>query len=276
MVTFNATFSSSDQKVENVTFSSNEMKINADYGKFQKVTERGIDGLSAYEIAVENGFVGSETEWLASLQGAPGPVGPEGPQGLKGDTGSKGADGFSPTITTSKSGKVTTLTIKDASGTKTATINDGDGIYTGDEEPESTVPYDADTSQGYSLASLMLKLYPVGSIYLSVNSTSPASLFGGTWERIQDRFLLASGGTYSAGSTGGSATSNVELHNLPGASLILMARASDEWSTGRWQSDQINTYSASTPLNQQSTYNYGQPINNMPPYLAVYIWKRTA
>ena len=169
MVTFNATFSSSEQKVENVTFSSNEMKISADYAKFQKVTERGIDGLSAYEIAVENGFVGSETEWLASLQGAPGPVGPEGkqgqqgpagpqgvqgipgtkgesgdkvdtgpagptgPQGPKGDTGSKGADGVSPTITTSKSGKVTTLTITDASGTKTATINDGeDGADGGD------------------------------------------------------------------------------------------------------------------------------------------------
>ena len=136
MVTFNATFSSSDQKVENVTFSSNEMKINADYGKFQKVTERGFDGLSAYEIAVENGFVGSETEWLASLQGA---------------------DGISPTITTSKSGKVTTLTIKDASGTKTATINDGedgadggDGIYLGDEEGIETVPLNADTLGGQS------------------------------------------------------------------------------------------------------------------------------
>jgi len=51
-----------------------------------------------------------------------------------------------------------------------------------------------------------LNAYPVGSIYMSVNSTSPATLFGGTWERIQDMFLLAAGTSYSAGSTGGSAT----------------------------------------------------------------------
>ena len=42
------------------------------------------------------------------------------------------------------------------------------------------------------------KTYPVGSIYLSLNSTSPASLFGGTWKQIKDRFLLAAGDTYAA------------------------------------------------------------------------------
>ena len=76
-------------------------------------------------------------------KGEPGPQGPQGPkgdkgdkgdtgatgsQGPKGDTGAMGpagADGVSPTVSTSKSGKVTTITIKDATGTKTATINDG-------------------------------------------------------------------------------------------------------------------------------------------------------
>ena len=41
--------------------------------------------------------------------------------------------------------------------------------------------------------------YPVGSIYLSINSTSPDELFGGTWEQIKDTFLLACGDTYAAG-----------------------------------------------------------------------------
>lgn len=41
-------------------------------------------------------------------------------------------------------------------------------------------------------------VYPVGSIYMSVNDTDPSLLFHGTWERIKDRFLLASGDAYSA------------------------------------------------------------------------------
>lgn len=72
------------------------------------------NGKSAYEIAVENGFVGTEAEWLESLKGAdgkdgingrdgvdgkdgakgdPGPAGPQGIQGVKGDTGATGAKG---------------------------------------------------------------------------------------------------------------------------------------------------------------------------------------
>ncbi len=58
-----------------------------------------------------------------------------------------------------------------------------------------------------ALKLLMLDtIYPVGSIYMSVNNVSPSTLFGGTWEAIQDRFLLAAGSTYTAGDTGGSAT----------------------------------------------------------------------
>ena len=56
----------------------------------------GDDGKSAYEIAVANGFRGTEAEWLESLQGAQGPVGPQGPQGEtgpKGDTGDTGPQG---------------------------------------------------------------------------------------------------------------------------------------------------------------------------------------
>lgn len=58
----------------------------------------GNDGASAYEIAVANGFVGTEVEWLASLQGedgADGAQGPQGIQGVQGNDGSDGADGLS-------------------------------------------------------------------------------------------------------------------------------------------------------------------------------------
>ena len=57
-----------------------------------------------------------------------------------------------------------------------------------------------------------LTIYPVGAIYMSVNSTSPSALFGGTWERLKDRFLLCAGDTYGAGATGGSANAVVVSH----------------------------------------------------------------
>ena len=53
----------------------------------------GIDGKSAYEIAVEHGFVGDEKTWLETLKGAQGPAGPQGPQGEKGDQGEVGPQG---------------------------------------------------------------------------------------------------------------------------------------------------------------------------------------
>ena len=64
-----------------------------------------------------------------------------------------------------------------------------------------------DSTARQMIQEILLEFHPVGSIYLSVNSTSPAELFGGTWERIKDRFLLSAGDSYSAGTTGGSADS---------------------------------------------------------------------
>ena len=60
-----------------------------------------------------------------------------------------------------------------------------------------------------------LDAYPVGAYYISSNATSPATLFGGTWERVQDRMILAAGSSYTAGSTGGSATKTLSVANMP-------------------------------------------------------------
>lgn len=60
-----------------------------------------------------------------------------------------------------------------------------------------------------------LAAYPVGAYYVSSNPTSPATLFGGTWVRVQDRMILAAGSTYTAGSTGGSATKTLSVANMP-------------------------------------------------------------
>lgn len=61
-------------------------------------------------------------------------------------------------------------------------------------------------------ALVLAKSYPVGSIYWRNDSTSPATLFGGTWERILDLFPMAGGTTYAPGSTGGAAT---HVHSSP-------------------------------------------------------------
>ena len=60
----------------------------------QKISEKGADGKSAFEIAVENGFVGTEAEWLESLKGKDGTDGQPGKNGADGTNGQDGKDGI--------------------------------------------------------------------------------------------------------------------------------------------------------------------------------------
>lgn len=59
------------------------------------------------------------------------------------------------------------------------------------------------------------KLYPIGSVYISFNSADPSTLFGGTWARLKDTFLLVNGDTYAPNTTGGSANKTISVNNLP-------------------------------------------------------------
>ena len=70
-----------------------EARSTIDTDMSQSSSSGGKDGLSAYEIAVKNGFKGTEQEWLASLVGSPGPQGPQGIQGDAGPRGEKGEKG---------------------------------------------------------------------------------------------------------------------------------------------------------------------------------------
>lgn len=127
----------------------------------------------------------------------------------------------------------------------------------------------------YNWQQLMDKIYPVGSIYMSMNNVSPASFFGGTWEQLTDRFLIGAGSSYSAGSTGGEATHTLTVNEMPAHNHNLRFNQTGSgsgsgvpWSAGTT----IVGYdgSAVMPLGGGSAHN------NMPPYLAVYMWKRTA
>jgi microcystin-dependent protein len=89
---------------------------------------------------------------------------------------------------------------------------------TGDTEPTWTDGTGAVTwgTAAFILDSDMLKAYPVGCFFESTVSTSPHLLFGGVWEQdTSGRVLIASNGTYTAGSTGGSATQALTVAQLP-------------------------------------------------------------
>lgn len=121
-------------------------------------------------------------------------------------------------------------------------------------------------------------IYPVGAVYISTTLVDPATLFGGTWEQIEGRFLLASNSTYTAGSVGGEATHTLTVGEMPSHSHAIGYRYNTNvtsGSTGNWVVDPgtIQGYSSGTAI--QNTGG-GAAHNNMPPYLAVYMWKRTA
>lgn len=125
-------------------------------------------------------------------------------------------------------------------------------------------------------AARLKDLYPIGSLFLSTSSASPASIFGGTWEQIRDRFLLAAGSSYSAGATGGSATHILTVDEMPEHTHDFNGNAPDwSWAYGGDRFALAYTPGAGRSDLVMSTGG-GLAHNNMPPYLVVYVWKRVA
>ena len=136
---------------------------------------------------------------------------------------------------------------------------------------------DANTLAITALQTAVNALHPVGSIYMSVSSTNPSSLFGGTWQRIKDTFLLAAGDVYAANSTGGSATHTLTVDEMPAHKHL----ASETGRANNVKAGVDFTVAVTNPTGIAAEYTTGsagggQAHNNMPPYLAVYIWQRTA
>ena len=135
------------------------------------------------------------------------------------------------------------------------------------------------------------QVYPIGSIYISVNNTSPASLFGGSWEKIKDKFLLGSGDTYTNGESGGEATHKLTYDEMP---MHIHYERFGNTSYTTWEGFSTATQQGSRTVtgvelpgynysaSKTGTYNYlttgysgnDKPHNNMPPYLVVNMWKR--
>ncbi len=159
---------------------------------------------------------------------------------------------------------------------------------------DDVVVVDHDTGNGIEtrqmkVANLLDKLYPVGCIYQSANSTSPASFLGGTWEQIKDRFILAAGDTYAAGSTGGEAEvcltnsdqnaphAHVETKvGADGTAIYIVFPDVSGPDDGDVFGVAQTTWHTSKKALTTTQSGGSKPHNNMPPYLTVYIWQRIA
>lgn len=124
--------------------------------------------------------------------------------------------------------------------------------------------------------------------WASNDPTSPASFIGGTWERIEGKFIMGASDTYPAGSTGGSAehtqaANEVGLHSHPivaptygqvlyggsGVSGDISSRAYVAYNTG-------NNAADATAFVARESYTDPKPMDILNPYYSTYIWRRVA
>lgn len=118
-----------------------------------------------------------------------------------------------------------------------------------------------------------LNLYfQVGAIYITTSNTNPAQVFGGTWQRIEGRFLMGQGNynnyTYPINGTGGSANKIIPYHRHNTGTL---------WSNGNSGSGAYTKSSSRKRMTRTTGATGSSTINaNLPPYYAVYIWRRVA
>lgn len=211
---------------------------------------------------------------------------------------------------TSTSGLTDTYEISLTDGTKkTFDVSNGKGIKTIAKTATIglldtyTITYNDGTTSTFNvkngdIKNLLDRTYPIGSIYMSVNSTEPSTLFGGTWERLQGRFLIGAGtnqginsnGEYGdlgrgdpdfkGGETGGEYWHQLTINEMPEHTHGIKSNSTD--GNGDWI---LQDHRSSVKLEDLSWQHSGRGISytgggqkhsNMPPYLAVYMWKRTA
>lgn len=159
------------------------------------------------------------------------------------------------------------------------------------DEAEVVDGYSTSTTDAYSanyINNMILNaVYPVGSIYMSINSTSPATLFGGRWEAIsQGRTLVGVGTgtdingdtmTWTAEAEGGEYFHTLTIDEMPSHNhsvntIFPFTIGSNRTAVANSTSNNVTGTAGDVVLNTGG----GQPHNNLQPFFAVYMWKRTA
>lgn len=209
----------------------------------------------------------------------------QGPRGIQGPPGQDGEPGPANTLSigTVQGGASAAATITGDSPNQTLNLT----LPKGDPGEDAYIPDLA------SFKSALLDVaYPIGTIYTSTNSTSPETFLGGTWVQIKDTFLLTAGDTYTAGATGGEAehtltASEIPAHQHTAEMCGITSKGSgasqqgDFYRTAYWNRFQttgnaVYDYYGTGTLTTKANTGGDQPHNNMPPYLVVYAWERTA
>lgn len=118
-----------------------------------------------------------------------------------------------------------------------------------------------------------LAAYPVGSYYIAHHDTSPAELFGGTWHRIESRFLWACPSTSTIGLTAGEQTHTLTTSEIPSHTHAITYT---DGGTGSGWGYSWEYGPQATDTTRIASTGGGGAHNNMPPYVNCAIWRRTA
>ena len=191
-------------------------------------------------------------------------------------------------------------TINDELNTEGILNVSGDTSITGNTTIGGTTTFNNSLTLSSSAKTSLLNLvYPVGSIYISVNNVSPQTFLGGTWAALQDRFLVGAGHTYNVNATGGDTTTSgssaantgghtLTIDEMPSHNHINYSGDFPTWhdqthsnglnwnSRNGWHAETLNTKFDSKGGNQAHSHTMAHTHTITPPYLAVYMWKRTA
>lgn len=130
-----------------------------------------------------------------------------------------------------------------------------------------------------SITQLLLMAHPIGSIYSSTAATSPADLFGGTWERIKGVFIWGIDDDEAAGVTGGEKEHTLTVDEMPSHNHYQKkfwgtAGSGGVAYTAAQELTEAHEYASN--IDTTRTSGDGQSHNNMPPYYGAYVWRRTA
>ena len=138
------------------------------------------------------------------------------------------------------------------------------------------------------LEEVSIVAYPVGAIYMSVSDVAPALLFGGTWEKLESRFLLGSGNGLGAGTSGGSESVTLDEMHLPSNTIVKLRHNTSSnltYTTYAVDDEEITTSreyynDLYIPVGERDTIGLGEyeqeVVSTMPPFYTVHMWKRIA